>query len=190
MILNGTILWSRKTSSLSRTSSTSYQGLFERETNSEEISTFWPKSSVNPLENENILTILYSDIFVVLKLDFFSIEHHQHHIKAFLKEKQIWKKFQPFDQNHGLTGPLEKCKYFSYLIVTFLQSRKTSLLSRTSSNIIYLRLFSKEVLIWPKSWVNMFGSLRKCQHFVMWPPISPQNDVWELSEDLSLPRSG
>ena len=150
----------------------------------------WPKSSVNPLENENILTILYSDIFVVLKLDFFSIEHHQHHIKAFLKEKQIWKKFQPFDQNHGLTGPLEKCKYFSYLIVTFLQSRKTSLLSRTSSNIIYLRLFSKEVLIWPKSWVNMFGSLRKCQHFVMWPPISPQNDFWELSEDLSLPRSG
>ena len=28
---------------------------------------------------------------------------HQRHIKAFLKEKQIRKKFQLFDQNHRLT---------------------------------------------------------------------------------------
>ena len=33
------------------------------------------------------------------------LEHHQRHIKAFLKEKQIWKKFQLFDQNHRY--PLE-----------------------------------------------------------------------------------
>ena len=31
------------------------------------------------------------------------LEHHQRHIKAFLKEKQIRKKFQLFDQNHRLT---------------------------------------------------------------------------------------
>ena len=39
-------------------------------------------------------------------------------------------KVQIFDQNHGLT-PLQKCKFFDFLKMIFLQFRKAGFLSKT-----------------------------------------------------------
>ena len=59
------------------------------------------------------------------KTSFFTQNTIKHHIKAFLKQKQIRKNL------NFLTTFI--CQYFDYLIVTVFYSRETSILTRTSS---------------------------------------------------------
>ena len=53
--------------------------------------------------------------FYSLEIIVFYLEHHQiiNPWSAFLKEKQTWKKFQFFNQKHGLT--LQIYKFFDYV---------------------------------------------------------------------------
>ena len=62
--------------------------------------------------------------FLQSKKPFFPIQNIiQHHVQVFFKENETRKKFQIFEENHGLT-PLEKCTFSHCVKMTFLQSRK------------------------------------------------------------------
>ena len=54
----------------------------------------------------------------------------QHYFKMIFAQTPKTQKVLLFDQNHGLT-PLQKCKFFDFLKMTFLQFRKVGFVSKT-----------------------------------------------------------
>ena len=67
------------------------------------------------------------------KASFLSGTSIKHFFQATFALKETMKKFQIFDQTHGLTS-LEKCKFCDFFKSAFLWSRKASFLSRTLPN--------------------------------------------------------
>ena len=53
------------------------------------------------------------------------------------------KKFNIFDQNHGLT-PLEKCQFSTFIKLMFLKSRKACFLSRTAQNTFFYSILPEK----------------------------------------------
>ena len=72
-----------------------------------------------PLRTMQIFRLSHSNNFIVQKDYFFIQNTINHNIKAFLEQKQIRKNFQVFWPKSWV-NPLEKCKFFNYLRVTFL----------------------------------------------------------------------
>ena len=84
-------------------------------------------------KNENFAT-LFNRCFHSLERLVVFLEHHLRHFPGLLlpKRKRM-KKFEIFDQTHGLT-PLEKYKFCDFFISMFSQSTQASFYPRTSSN--------------------------------------------------------
>ena len=103
---------------------------------------------LTPLEKIQFFDFL-NFLFLLLRKEFFrsriSLKTISRHILSKKRQLETW----PFlDQNHGST-PLEKCKFFDFLNVLFLQLRKACFGSRIS-----LKTFSWPILIKKKSWIN------------------------------------
>ena len=97
---------------------------------------------LTPLQKFEFLALLVKDIFMLKKAYFFILSISKQYFSAYFAQKQIkvWKKFQFFYQNHGLT-PLETSNFFSILKTHFCYPENLFFLSTISANNIS-RLFS------------------------------------------------
>ena len=92
---------------------------------------FGPKPRVNPFAKMSIFLLFELLDFIAQKC-VFSFQNNVKDIFLPYIAVKKWFEKQPFlDQNHGLT-PLEKCQFFDFLNLLFLQPRKAFFRSKIS----------------------------------------------------------
>ena len=106
---------------------TPFLALFRQKWKREKMTNFFP------LEKRRFCDFLKSVFLQIRKASSQSKTSPNIFTCPFFAKNEKKKKFQIFDQNHGLTL-LEKCKFCDFFKSTFLQARTASLLSKTSPN--------------------------------------------------------
>ena len=134
---------------------------------------FGPKPWVNPFGKMSILRLFGLLVFIAQK----GVFSFQNIIKdiflAYITLKKKLEKWQFLDQNHELT-PLEKCQFFDFWNILFLQPRKAFFRSRISKRtfswtILTKKKIGKMAIFGQKPWVNPFGKMslfRLSEHLV------------------------
>ena len=108
-----------------------FPGLYCRKKKVGKMAIFGPKQWVNPFGKMSIFRLFELLVFIAQK-GVFSIQNIVKDIfLAYFAEKKKLEKWPFLDQNHGLT-PQEKCQFFDFLDLLFLQPRKAFFGSRIS----------------------------------------------------------
>ena len=124
---------------------------------------FGLKIWVNPFGKMSIFRVYELVVFVVQR-DVFSFQNIVKDIfLAYISLKIKLEKWPFLDQNHGLT-PLEKCQFFDFFNLLFLQSRKTIfVLEYRKRHFSGLHCLNKKVgkmaIFGPNPWLNPFGKM-------------------------------
>ena len=161
---------------------------------------FGPKPYVNPFGKNVNFSTFWTSCFYGLERRVLLLEYHKRHFLVLycLKKKKKLKKWQFLDQNHRLT-PLEKCQFFDFLNLLFLQRRKACFSCRITHKRHFPGLYclkkkkiGKTPIFGPKAWVKSFGKMSIFRLFQLLVCIGLKGVFWSqnIIKDIFLVYMG